>query len=116
MMGGVLSPKKLIETTDSTYNLRIRVYQLNKLVIITIYSIDMEPLPLGEMNYELVSGIPEPFEHFTVSLFTNYNGSDRRSNVFNVTTSGNRLFISYVYNFVDQPPNQIAQQIVYISK
>ena len=111
-----MSPKKLIETTDSTYNLRTRVYQLNKLVIITIYSIDMEPLPVGGMNYELVSGIPEPFELFTVSLLTNYNGAQNRSNMFNVTISGNRLYISYVYNFVNQTPNQIAQQIVYISK
>lgn len=47
-MGGLLEPKTLVDVTDSTHNIRTRIYSLNKLIIVRIYSTDITgSIPVG---------------------------------------------------------------------
>ena len=46
--GGLLEPKTLVDVTDSTHNIRTRIYSLNKLIIVRIYSTDITgSIPVG---------------------------------------------------------------------
>lgn len=107
-----MSSSKIIEVTDNKYNIRTRVYQLNKLILITLYSTNIiETLPSGgHLNYLLFGGLPVEIEPLTVMLNTN------RGDRFTVTISGGNLVIDYVYNFAEVNYTQIAQQFMYICK
>lgn len=111
--GGLLTSKKIFEKTDSEYNIRTRVYQLNKQIMITLYSTNItKQMPHGQhLNYTLASNLPEPFEPITVMLQTN------RRDLFTVVINENGVFtISYVYSFEVPNYTQISQQIIYFAK
>ena len=111
--GGLLTTKKIFEATDSEYNLRTRVYQLNKQIIITLYSTNIiKQMPSGQhLNYTLASNLPEPLEPMSIMFQTN------RRDLFTVTINENGIFnISYVYSFAAPNYTQIAQQITYFTK
>lgn len=75
------SPSKIMEMTEDTYNLRLRVYQWGNLVLFSIYTLNVKTtIPRGQLDYVLgdVSRIPiEQFsymaetstgQHFTVQI------------------------------------------------
>lgn len=108
----MLEPKTLVDVTDSTHNIRTRIYSLNKLIMVSIYSTDITGnIPVGHYNYALAMGAPKPIEEVNQMVITN------REDLFtiNITENG-YVRIGYVYSYKAQSYIQISQNITYFAK
>lgn len=65
-MGMLQAPKKRIEVTENTYNLRTRVYQWGNLVLFSVYTLNVSTtIPRGQLDYVLTSTNLPPLEQFS---------------------------------------------------
>lgn len=107
-----MNSSKIMEVTDSEYNIRTSAYQLNKVILVTLYSTDIikQMAEKTHLNKVLISGLPQEIEFGIFMLQTN------RGDRFNVRIAGGIVTIDYVYNFSEVNYTQIAQQFMYICK
>lgn len=104
---------KIFEETNEDYNIRLRAYRSGKIIMITIYTIDVKKqiasganvVTLGKLGSENA-----PLESFIKMCHTS---AGQRFNV-QVSNTGN-VQISYVYNSI-AVANQIVDAFTYLAK
>ncbi len=110
-----ISPKtiKILDTTNTEYNIRVRAYKCGKVITVTLYTTTLakqisqgqQSIILGQLGEE--NG---PLENFIVMLSSAYGQR------FSIQCNSNgNIYISYAYSNV-ATPNQIAQMVTYIAK